>query len=333
MDWFTIGMIILAVCAVITLLVIVFVVPAVAAYSTLYGARQDRNPKYKYFTPQEFGLTVEELPVNYRGVELYGAIYAAKPLKECKKLIIFSHGMGAGHCAYTTEIDYYAKKGYAVLAYDNYGCDRSPGKKILGFYAGAEAVIAAYIAAKSDERLKDMPVYLVGHSWGGYSVLCAAEKIAVNGVVAFSAFNSPARVLSDVAKKMSKAVALMLAPATLIFRLIKWGANRNKKSVKCIEKSGIPALLIWGKDDVMVFKHNSAACLASGGNITSLTVDGGHNPYNTLAAQIKLAELIGAHDFKSTEEEENYYSSFDWAAATEENEEIMQKTVDFIESL
>lgn len=310
-----------------------FFVPALIVYRTVFGIRQDRNKNLKYFSPEEFNLDSDEVKINYRKTQLYGAVYHKKPLDECEKLIIFAHGMGAGHCAYTTEINFFAEQGYAVLSYDNYGCDRSPGKGTIGFYAGAEAVIAAYIAAKSDERLKNKPVWLVGHSWGGYSVLCASSKINVNGVVAFSAFSSPVKIFGDLVKTYSNGFFAGIAKAGVWFiNAFKFGLKGNTNAVKSVEKSNTPALLIWGEKDNLVTRRNSAACLAKGAKISSLIEkDKRHNPYNTVQAEVKLAELGSDKSKLSDGERAKFYADFDYAAATEEDGKVMSAVVDFIE--
>jgi pimeloyl-ACP methyl ester carboxylesterase len=237
--------------------------------------------------------------------------------------------MGAGHCAYTTEIAYYCNKGYVVLAYDNYGCDRSEGKNIRSFYAGAECVIAAYIAAKKDERLKDKPTFLVGHSWGAYSVLCASEKINVDGVVAFSPFAVPSKICRRLLKgNLNSLVVAIISPMLWLIHMI-YG---NKNAAKAIVKSTTPAMIIWGEKDVAVDEKNSVAAIVDGQNITKVILpDKGHNPYNTVAAESKLAELVSAIGNKETSDD--FFKNFDFSAATQEDEVVMQKTVDFIEGI
>lgn len=313
----------------------VFVVMPIAIYLKVFGRRQDKNEKLKYFTAEDFALKFKKLDINYCGITLNGGIYSIKNIEECDKLIIFSHGMGAGHEAYTTEIAYFANQGYAVLAYDNYGCGASGGKGIRGFYAGAEAVIAAYIAIKSDSALKDKKVYLVGHSWGAYSVLCAAKKIDVSGVVAFSPFNSPVKIVRDFAKQYNAFVAALSAPAAWLVNLCRFGVKGNGKAVKAIQKSNTPALVIWGEKDAAVTKNNSVACLADSANVTCIIEkDKAHNPYNTVEAEKKLGELLQAlgGKYKTEEELNEFLSAFDWKAATEEDLTLMGKVCAFIES-
>ncbi len=61
-----------------------------------------------------------------------------------------------------------------------------------------------------------------------------------------------------------------------------------------------------------------------------MLADKRHNPYNTVAAEARLASLTGAHNFANGEEEKAYYASFDWQAVTEEDAEVMAAIDRFI---
>ena len=302
-------------------------------HKIIFG-RQDKDPDYKYFTPEDFGVSAESVPVNYGGVTLAANLYTVKPAEECDRVVIFQHGFGAGTSSYMTEIAHFANRGFAVLAADAYGCNNSAGKSAKGFYAGAEAVIAAYIAVKSDERLKNKRVVLVGHSWGAYSVLAASKRVGADGVVALSSFNSPVQCLGDFIKAIGP-VGKIFAPSMqmwfAVINFFKFGAKGNTKAAKAIKKSGTKALLIHGEKDGTVRLKHGAAYLAKGENVEKLILpEKRHNPYNTVAAEQKLAELTGAHDFANGEEEKEYYASFDWQAATEEDAAVMEKIDAFI---
>lgn len=337
MEWYFYLLIVVAVASVFAL---VFTLgPAVIIYKTAFGHRQDKNPQFKYFTPEEFGLTVEHMHARLYGVELAANMYTTKPIEACEKVVIFQHGFGAGSSSYMTEIAYFAKRGFAVVAVDAYGCNNSAGKGVKGFYAGAEAVIAAYIGVNLDERLKNKPVVLVGHSWGAYSVLAACGSIKVDGVVAMSGFNAPAQCVCDIVKSSGGGFGKFFAPLIhgwiWLINFFRFGAKGNLTAAKAVKKSGVKTLIIHGeKDDVVVGYKNSAVNKVKGENVTCLLLpDKRHNPYNTVAAEDKLAELTGAHNFESEEEAREYFKNFDWAAVTEEDEEVMSKIVSFIESV
>ena len=291
MEWYYYLIIIIAAVAVFLLLFTLG--PAILVYKAAFGRRQDKNPHFRYFTPEDFNLTVEHMPVRLRGVELAANLYTTKPAEECERVVIFQHGFGAGTSSYMTEIAHFARQGFAVVAVDALGCNNSAGKNIRGFYAGAEAVIAAYIGVNCDE--------------------------------------------SDMLKTMGS-LGSFYAPLTngwiRLINFFKFGSKGNMSAAKAVEKSGVKSLLIHGEKDGAVGLKNSAANKVKGENVTALILpDKKHNPYNTVAAEDKLAELTGKHTFASAEEEKAYYENFDWNAVTEEDEEVMSKIDSFIENV
>lgn len=293
--------------------------------------RQDKNPDFKYFTAEDFKLKTEDIEVTYKGEQLYSKIYSVKPVEECEKVVIFQHGFGAGSSSYMTEIATLASFGYAVVATDAYGCNNSLGKKVGGFFAGTEAVIATYIGVKRFEKLKDKKIVLVGHSWGAYSVCCAANKVKVDGVVALSGFNVPAQCICDQLKMiapMGKLLAPVLHPIFFLINVFR-SSNGNTHAATSLKKSGVKALLIHGEKDRTVTLKHSVAKKAKGENVTKLILaDKKHNPYNTVEAEEYLAKLL-AFDGK----DEEFLKSYDWKKVTQEDSEVMSNIDNFIKSI
>jgi pimeloyl-ACP methyl ester carboxylesterase len=177
-----------------------------------------------------------------------------------------------------------------------------------------------------------MPIVLVGHSWGGYNVLCAASKVKVQGVVAFSAFNSPTKAIIDAAESMSgkkMLIVRIVKPYLWLYNFFKFGSMGNLKAGKAISKSDVPALLIHGEKDAVVPLSNSAAKKAQGKQVM-LEKDKRHNPYNTVAAEDALVQLRNALADDLSKE---WFGGFDYVAATEEDQKVMLATKNFIESL
>lgn len=334
MDWYYIMLIVVAVA--VFLVVISTVSAALMIYKVIFGSRQDKNPLFKYFTAEEFGISSESFPVKWGKNVLNSSIYWGQSPKKCEKVVLFAHGFGAGSASYTTEIAHFAKAGYAVVATDAYGCNQSVGKGVKGFYAGTQAVVATYNAIRADARFKGKKVVLVGHSWGAYSVLTASERVSADGVVAMSSFDKPAQSICDNLAKV-RGLRLYAKIVHLNFwfiNLFKFGAKGNRSAVKAVQKSGMPALLIHGEMDGVVPLKHSAAKRAQGSNITKLILkDKRHNPYNTAAAEQKLAELSNADDSEDSEEAREFFANFDWKQATEEDLEVMGKIDEFIASV
>ena len=123
-----------------------------------FHRRYNGNKYLKYFKADDFyGLKTETISFQSDvGQYIHGYIYSYDQVKKPYGLIIFSHGFGAGHEAYTTEINTFAKAGFYVLAYDGTGCVGSEGKYFRGFDQGPIDLMSAYRFAESDPRLKDL---------------------------------------------------------------------------------------------------------------------------------------------------------------------------------
>ena len=310
---------------------------ALFAYRTAFGSRCDKNPLLKYFTAEDFSLTAKSVQVNKGKYVLRGNIYTKQGVEKKPTLIIFCHGMGAGHAAYTTEINYFCEMGYTVLALDNRGCDLSGGKSMKGMYSGVSAAKAAIDFARSQEQFKGYKFCLVGHSWGGYSALCASAERAVDGVIAISAPVSPVKTIYYGAKQVLPAfIAAVLCPFLAVADFLHFGLKSNKSAPVCAKRGGAPVLLIHGDRDNVVPIDRSAYAKAKGGNITKyLAVGKSHNPYNTPNAQammIELSEKLAALR-KMSEKEKEYFKTFDFVAATQEDGEVMNTVYEFIEKL
>lgn len=282
--------------------------------------RCDRIPYIKYFSAEDFGLSAEKISYKKHN----GYLYRKDGVEKRDGILIFCHGMGPGQAAYTTEIAYFCGKGYTVLAFDSRGCGLSAGG-IGGMYSGVRACTCAIDYATNVLNAKK--ILLVGHSWGGYSVLCASARSKVDRAVAISAPASPVKSLS---------VSPALYPAIWLNNLFKFGAKGNTNAAKCAKTSGVPILLVHGGKDNVVKKNNAVFYLSDGSNIQKLLCDDkAHNPYNTVNAEKKLSELsmaLSKAKTMSAEEKQAYFSSFDFAAATEEDPAVMQAITKFLEN-
>ena len=122
--------------------------------------------------------------------KLIGYIYHQKSPQN-KGIFVFCHGYGGGgHHCYLDLINAVVKQGYYVFAYDATANDESEGNDIRGFTQGILDADKAISYVESLKQFKDLPLYLMGHSWGAYSASNAIDyHPRVKGLIAFSGFN------------------------------------------------------------------------------------------------------------------------------------------------
>ena len=335
MSWYLIFIIVIA-ATIVAAAALVFAL-ALYAHRLVFGRRMNRNVNLKYFPSEDFGLNVRGLKVVFDGTPLYAAVYSLKPEKDCSRVVLFCHGIGAGHAPYMTEIAKLASFGYTVVAYDSIGCGASQGKNTRGFYANVQCATATYIAIKGDALLRGKPVCLVGHSWGAYTALCLTTVVGADCAVALSGFNTPSKIMADSsAPVMGATLAAICRPMWWLINLLKFGVHGNANAVKRIQKSQTPAFIVYGSRDKTVRPENTPANSAKGPHIKTVVYKNkGHNVYNTERAQKLLEELNSALSpsrFRTPEARKSYFSKFDFKAATEEDSSVMDDIRAFIDS-
>ena len=335
----------------IILYIIVFIILILLLLSKLilnaaFGKRCEGNPKLKYFTEGDFeGLNAK--PIEFKsnkGQALKGNIYTNKYIKEYKGLIIFVHGMGGGHLSYTTEINTFAKAGFIVMAYDNTGTCSSEGKNLKGFY---QAVIDLKYALKfieENNELNKYPVELVGHSWGAYTVCQVLQyKHNIKAVVSMAAPNNISKLICDNAKNETKINFSFLRPFITIVNFLTFGIKGIKDTAQILKNTTVPVLLLHGQLDSPVPLKNSPISskkIKEKDNIKSIVYkDGYHNIYQTKESAEylnsffeKLIKLNKEYKGKPPEDKlDEIYNTADYKKMTEEDEQVMNTIIKFLE--
>lgn len=332
-----------ALIAIIIICIILFLIAFKLMSLTGINKRCEGDENLKYFKAKSFD-NLNAHPISFKsdkGQALNGFLYSSAKSESYKALIVFSHGMGAGHLAYTTEINYFAQKGYIVLAYDNTGTCESEGAKIKGFAQGIIDVKYALDFVKSREDLKDMPLILMGHSWGAYSV-CNAPAIAtdidIKGIIAFSPFNSMNKLIRDVAKTKTKLDLSILSPFFDFINLVKFGKVGILRTCNTINDNSIPTLVMHGGNDMQVTVKNSPVGkphkISDNENARVVLYESRfHNVYLAKDAEQYLNDTFAKIETlgKNSPEAYEVYQNIDYALITKEDLNVMETVTTFIE--
>ena len=154
--------------------------------------RYEGDPNIVYPTMTDFpNLKREFHPIQADNqVELQGYFYY-KDTFNPQNLIVFDHGISAGHEAYLNEINMLAQHDYTIYSYDHTGCVLTGGSGILGFAQGINDLDHVITDLLSDAKLNISSLKLMGHSWGAYaSMNVAALHPEVSHVVSLAGFLS-----------------------------------------------------------------------------------------------------------------------------------------------
>ena len=315
---------------------------AKAIHFSVFGKRQEGNPYLKYFTAEDFdNLKAEPISfLNGNGEKLRGFFYSQKDRKEFKALVLFVHGMGGGHLSYTTEINALTKQGYLVMSYDNTGTMASEGKALKGLGQSILDLQQALRFVKGNDFTKEMPIFLMGHSWGAYTVCrIMGQNPAVQGVVAFSPFENTPKLLCDQIRQQTKIPMPFLKPWFAFFEFRKFGKIATGNTSEQILKSDIPLLLLHGEADPVVPMQNAPIVnpkVQKQKNVTCISYPKKqHNVYASLEAESYIAEsfakLLKLVKEKKQDEANAFSKTLDFHKMCEEDETVMQTVFDFIE--
>jgi len=282
--------------------------------------------------------------------QLQGYFY---PCHNAKGMVVVCHGMHAGSDDYIPFIEFFVRNGYAVFSYDCQGTYASEGDSTVGMCTPLVNLDHALRFIKSDSRFSGYPLFLFGHSWGGYaatSVLSLHKNVRACAAVA--PFNSGYTLfvekgdqymsfLPDLKKIEFPKEFLSVYQKLLFGDYIKYSA------VKGINSTSIPVYIAHGNRDFVIgFHHQSVISHREEirkNNVTyyvGTDAQAGHNTIlHSLSAvayqeqvEKELKRLKKEYDRELTQEEmSDFCNSVDHRLYSEVNEEMMWEILDIFD--
>ncbi len=309
-------------------------------YKAQIYSRCDDSGRVKYFTHEDFkGLMAA--PYEFKsslGHTLRGYFYSYEGA-EASPLVIFEHGLGGGHLSYMKEIEMLCSKGYTVFSYDHTGCMMSGGDSTNGLAQSLHDLDDCLTALKNDGSVNTESIYVMGHSWGGFSAMnIAAFHPDVKKAVVLSGFIAPVKIIEQNFRGILK-----------LYRKHIMSAERSSNpryadicGVDTLKGSDVHALLIYSDNDPIVTRELNYDILEKelrgrANTVFRLERGKGHNPNyseNAVALLGELAKRIAAEakDLKTDEDRRKFRDSFDWEAMSEQDGAVWGAIFDFLES-
>ncbi|MBD5130554.1 MAG: alpha/beta hydrolase [Ruminococcaceae bacterium] len=276
-----IALIIVAIWLVVTFTVGMIVTSSMMADNFSRGDYSDQRFTVDYYY-EHYQAEYPRTEVEFQSGDntLKGFIYGAD---NDKGLLVFAHGIGSGHEEYMKELLWFVDNDWRVFTYDATGSGHSEGGGTRGLPQSALDLDAALTFAESDERLNSLPVFLMGHSWGGYAtaaVLNFDHKIA--GAASISGYNEPIEMILEWTEDMMGGFRYAMLPFVWIYNKALFGKNSGLTAVDGINrlnKPTVPVLIIHGTEDGTI-GYDKSSIISEREHITNpntqyITLDGG----------------------------------------------------------
>ena len=291
-------------------------------------------------------LEREEFYYKSKEASLKGYYYESV---ESKGLVVVSHGFHAGADDYLPLIAHMVKSGYNVFAYDVNGTYDSKGDSLIGMCQSLVDLDYTLEYIKKTEPYASQPLFLIGHSWGGYAATSVLEfHKQVRACAGIAPMNNGFTIMLEKGKQYAGPLSAVPLPLFNTYQRILFKKYANSSGVKGINSTDIPVIIAHGVDDtVLPFDKQSVIAYRkeiTNPNVTyyiGYGVQGDHNNIwhskesaiyqQEVASKLKLAQLEKGSAL-SYDEKVEFYKSVDHALYSQVNYELMDIIVKTFDS-
>ena len=250
----------------VVLIVSVLWAGTIMVYNENFDIRITSSEQNKHYISEYDGLSRTQYQfTSNKGQSLAGYLYSSQRAPagaSPKAIVVMAHGFGGGgHTTYMDFIEYFARKGFLVFAYDATGNDESQGlgknDGVGGLPQGIIDLDYAISFVEKSGNFPELPVVLCGHSWGGYSVVNVWKyHPEVKAVAEIAGFVSSGDMFLSEGKSMAGDAIYAVMPFFYIHEFFKYGKYSFSTGVKGIKKTDARVMVIHGsKDDMVPVEH------------------------------------------------------------------------------
>ena len=241
----------------ILLLIIFLVAPFTVGailYDSVFNVRYETAEWVKLYLDDFDGLKADQYEfTSNNGNKLVGYRYYIDSV-EPHGVVVIAHGLGGGgHNTYMDVAYYFAQNGYSVFAYDATGNDESEGKGVNGIPQGVADLSYAIDYLQKIEEVKDLPIMLWGHSWGGYCVSAVLNyHPEVKAVASIAGFNRSGDLIRAQGQQMVGGFIGFMMPYVNSIEKIKCGKYSSATALGGFSNSECGVFVAHSSDDTTV---------------------------------------------------------------------------------
>lgn len=191
-----------------------------------------------------------ELWIPHGAIRLKGYFY---PAKHAKGTVILVHGIHAGADDYIPLALKFTENGYDVLSYDGTGTYDSEGDGTVGLSQGLVDLDNVLTYVKGENFKK--PLFLCGHSCGGYAVTSVlALHNDISACAAIAPPNNCFTLILDKGRQFAGELAAkgLTAEFLEIYQRRLFGPFGEYSGVKGINAADIPVVIAHGLNDKVI---------------------------------------------------------------------------------
>lgn len=203
------------------------------------------------------------------GNQLTGYIYGEQ---NSKGLVVIAHGLGGGAEDYLPQALYFVDRGWQVFAYDCTGSHASEGTGTMGLPQSALDLDAALTYIETHHTLRDLPIMLLGHSWGGYAVAAILDNDhEIKAAVTVAGFNAPTTMAVEQAVGLIGPLGYAAHPFIWAYQRLLFGRAAAATAVRGINSTKTPVMIVHGVEDDTI-SYGGASIIARRDDVTNPNV-------------------------------------------------------------
>lgn len=244
--------IIITVVSILLVLAVLVSAAGIFVYEQFFGVRYETNPELAYTLEDFDGLQRSGYEfTSDKGQILQGYLYhngSGNP----KAVLVFAHGFGGGgHNSYMDIINFFAQNGFYVFSYDITGNDESEGDSVNGLPQGVIDLDYALDFVKDNQVFDRLPVVIMGHSWGGYSVTNVLKyHPEVKAAVSIAGFDTSLDLIKAQGEVLvGKAPTALILPILNVYEDIKFGEYADNTAIESFKNSEAAVMVLHSEDD------------------------------------------------------------------------------------
>ena len=245
--------IIAVILAVFVLMIAAWWIFCVRMYDANMNVSEDSYEPLMLKTEDFEGLQCRECSfASDKGQKLAGYLYSNG--EDQRGIVVFAHGFGGGgHNSYMDCANYFTRNGYYFFAYDATAMDKSEGEGLGGVPQGVIDLEHAISYVESSSDIPDLPIVLMGHSWGGYCVSAVLTyHPEVKAVIECSGFNRSSDMFESGGASQAGPVIYAMTPFVRIHEYLKFGEYATNTAMDGFESTDAAVMLVHSADDNVI---------------------------------------------------------------------------------